>query len=610
MRFHNKNKSSKRVVGNARQTQLITTFGCGSIVDLPEDSVIIAGTDYWKHYTDENHIVHEVNLEKLLKVDYFLKPKDEEQRENSWIKSKDIPVFRFPETMICTTCNKIDNYRNMRIGNKLKCRNCGGQKLIPSRFVVACENGHLDDFPYSWWVHRGDFSQCKDPVNQLYMEFFKDTGGLDSIVITCKNCHGSKPDQPLRRNMQGSFSENALSGWNDEKCSKKRPWLRDVDPQPCDKPMRTTQRGASNLYFANHSSALSIPPWSSRIQEELNKRDSFLRMLSGINPDDEAMVNSILVLVPTLGIHTECNCSIDDVKEQVLLRLKGKGHEREINEHILQEDEYRAFMEENKDDPLFSIRKGEVPDFLQNHIDSIVLAHKIREVVSLVGFNRIKPNNNEDKFNNRNIRKNPVNWLPGIEMFGEGIFIKINEQKISEWEVKYNTRFKMIKRHSAGSLIQTDKLSPRFILLHTLSHLLIRQLVFQCGYSSSSIKEKVYSTFLSDDNPAPMSGILIYTTTPDSDGSLGGLVNEGRKERFQNTIKNMLEAASWCSSDPLCINSSGQGLDSLNLAACHSCGLLPETSCEIRNSYLDRAAVVGTLDKREIGFFSDLYGGE
>src|SRR5690606_15368974 len=122
----------------------------------------------------------------------------------------------------------------------------------------------------------------------------------------------------------------------------------------------------------------------------------------------------------------------------------------------------------------------------------------------------------------RNIRKNPSNWLPGIEMFGEGIFIKLNEQKLADWEVKYQKRFDIINRHSRNSLIQTDKMSRRYILLHSLSHLLIRQLVFQCGYSSSSIKEKIYSTYVSDDNPLPMAGILIYTTTPDSEGSLGG----------------------------------------------------------------------------------------
>ncbi|SMF33583.1 DUF1998 domain-containing protein [Paenibacillus barengoltzii] len=606
MRLKVQNRNSKRVVGNARQTQLITTFGCGSIVDLPNDSVIIAGTDYWTHYTNEKYIVHEANLEKLLKVDYFLKPKDEEQRENPYIKSRDVPVFRFPETMICTKCGKIDNYRNMKFNNIFKCRNCGGKQLIPSRFVVACENGHLDDFPYAWWVHRGDFSKCSEPEKHLFMIFSKDTGGLDSIVIECRNCHGTNPSQPLRRNMQGSFSENALAGWNGGNCSRRRPWLRDQDTRPCDKRMRTTQRGASNLYFANHSSALSIPPWSSQIQEELNKRDSFLRMLRGINPDDQAMLNNLLMFLPSQGIHEVCNCSIEDVKEQIMIWLRNQNNEREINEHILLEDEYRAFLEGNRDDPLFSIRKGEVPDFLANHIDTIVLAHKLREVVALTGFNRIKPNDGKDKFDNRNIRKNPSNWLPGIEMFGEGIFIKLNEQKLADWEVKYQKRFDIINRHSRNSLIQTDKLSPRYILLHSLSHLLIRQLVFQCGYSSSSIKEKIYSTYVSDDNPLPMAGILIYTTTPDSEGSLGGLVNEGRSERFKNTVKNMLEAASWCSSDPLCIHSNGQGLDSLNLAACHSCGLLPETSCEIRNSYLDRAAVIGTLDHREIGYFFDL----
>jgi hypothetical protein len=608
MRLNVQNKN-KRIVGNIRQTQLITSFGCGSIVDMPNDSVIVAGTDYWKHHRNENYIINEVNLEKLLNVDYFVKPKDEEQNDNSFVKSRDIPVFRFPELMVCTKCDKIQNYKNFKFGSSFKCKNCGSKQLIPSRFVVACENGHLDDFPFSWWVHKGDFSKCSEPDKNLYMKFYKNSGGLESIVIECHSCKERNNGQPLRRNMQGSFSEHALKGWNHNSCSKNRPWLRDKDPKDCNKHMRTTQRGGSNLYFPNHSSALSIPPWSSKIQDELNNRRSFLEMLNGINPDDERMINQILTLLPTLRIHEICNCSIEDVREQVLLRMKNKQSEREISKQVILEDEYRAFLEEEKEDYQFVIKKGEVPSFLSNHIDSIVLAHKLREVVALTGFNRIKPGDGNNDFDSRNIRKNHTNWLPGIEMFGEGIFIKLNEEKILEWETAYKERFNIIAANSKTSTIKSDKLSARYILLHTLAHTLIRQLVLQCGYSSSSIKEKIYSTFANAENSIQMSGILIYTTTPDSEGSLGGLVNEGRKSRFENTMKNMLEAISWCSSDPLCINSSGQGLDSLNLAACHSCALLPETSCEVRNSYLDRASLIGTLDEKNSGFFGDLYRG-
>lgn len=601
------NHQPKRVVGNIRQTQLITTFGCGSIVDLPHDSVIVAGTDYWKHYTNEDYMIHEVNLQKLLKVNFFVKPKDEEPSNLPFVLSRDIPAFRFPENMVCAKCGKISHYKLLKSGKSFKCRNCGHKKILPSRFVVACKSGHLDDFPYSWWVHRGDISGCSNPDNNLFMKFYSESGGLESIVIECRACNGKKEGTHLSRNMKGSFSENALAGWNDNSCTRKRPWLKDQDPLTCTHGMRTTQRGASNLYFPNHVSALSIPPWSSRIQNLLSEKRSFLEMMNNLNPDDNLFNNILNVSVEALNIHKECNCTIEDVKDQVLLRINKKNSNRELNEHTLLEDEYRAFLEGNKEDKDFIIREGDVPEFLNSHIDSIVLAHKLREVVALTGFNRIKPNEAKDTYD-INIRKQYVNWLPGIEMYGEGIFIRINESKLLEWESKYEQRFSSIMLNSTDSIIQTGKLSSRFILLHTLAHLMIRQLVLQCGYSSSSIKEKIYSTFYEDENPLNMAGILVYTTTPDSEGSLGGLVNQGRQNLFAETFKKMIEAASWCSSDPLCITSSGQGLDSLNLAACHSCTLLPETSCEIRNSFLDRAAVIGTLENRKTGFFGDLTG--
>ena len=149
-----------------------------------------------------------------------------------------------------------------------------------------------------------------------------------------------------------------------------------------------------------------------------------------------------------------------------------------------------------------------------------------------------------------------------------------------------------------------DENHPRYVLLHTLSHLLIRQLTSQCGYATASIKEKIYSTFV--DEEFKMCGILIYTSATDTDGSLGGLVREGYSDRLQTTFENMLQESSWCSNDPLCVESTSQGFKGLNYAACHACTLLPETSCESMNCLLDRAAVVGTPDNIAVAFFESL----
>ena len=119
-----------------------------------------------------------------------------------------------------------------------------------------------------------------------------------------------------------------------------------------------------------------------------------------------------------------------------------------------------------------------------------------------------------------------------------------------------------------------------------------------------TIKERIYSVF--PNSNVNMCGILLYTSTTDSDGSLGGLVRMGTSNNFELIFRNMLQEASWCSSDPICMQSRAQGLDSLNYAACHACTLLPETSCVMRNCLLDRTTVIGELDKNGCGFFEAL----
>lgn len=141
-------------------------------------------------------------------------------------------------------------------------------------------------------------------------------------------------------------------------------------------------------------------------------------------------------------------------------------------------------------------------------------------------------------------------------------------------------------------------------MLHTISHLLITQLSFECGYSIASLSERLYCSELSDGKE--MAGILIYTASGDSEGTLGGLVRQGRQDAFPRIFKKAVNSAKTCSNDPVCIMSHGQGRDSLNLAACHACALLPETCCEERNAFLDRGMIIGTFEDRNIGFWSNL----
>lgn len=200
-------------------------------------------------------------------------------------------------------------------------------------------------------------------------------------------------------------------------------------------------------------------------------------------------------------------------------------------------------------------------------------------------------------------------WLPAVEVYGEGIFFKFNSDRITRWAQNLAVQKRIDQLNQAYHRSKfgggtTDNLRPEYILIHTFAHLIINQLSFDCGYGSSSIRERIYCEKTSND--LEMYGVLIYTASGDSEGSLGGLVRQGEEGRLEDTIVNAIESASWCTSDPICIQSNGQGPESLNLAACHNCALLPETCCENGNRLLDRAVVVGELTNYEIGYFSDL----
>jgi len=295
------------------------------------------------------------------------------------------------------------------------------------------------------------------------------------------------------------------------------------------------------------------------------------------------------------------------------MRRYGDGQKKEYSRQNLLEEEYRVFCAVDQDDYQFKTEHVEIPTFLKDHIDDIVLVKRLREVMALRGFRRISPDqptSDDDRFKGYNQEKDciplsnvPQSWLPAIEMLGEGIFIKVSEEKLQEWEAGNSIRYTEMEQRLSHSNVGCDNFSARYVLLHTLAHLLIRQLSLECGYSGASIKEKIYSTY--PGSSVAMSGILLYTSTSDSDGSLGGLVRMGLPEPFEQIFRNMLQEATWCSSDPICQNMT-QGYESLNYAACHACTLLPETSCEMRNCLLDRVALIGTIESQTKGFFGDL----
>ena len=234
----------------------------------------------------------------------------------------------------------------------------------------------------------------------------------------------------------------------------------------------------------------------------------------------------------------------------------------------------------------------------------------MRVVNALVGFSRITPVVNSDDSGFVSVKKDSTRWYPAYQVRGEGIFIELNQDDIEHWvqdNPRIRERAERLNFNYCESFIGKNHprtISPKFIMLHTLAHLLITQLSFECGYSVASLSERLYCAEESDGKK--MAGILIYTASGDSEGTLGGLVRQGRPDAFPRIFRKAVYTAKTCSNDPVCIMSKGQGRDSLNLAACHACALLPETCCEERNSFLDRGMIGGTFEERNIGFWSEI----
>ena len=257
----------------------------------------------------------------------------------------------------------------------------------------------------------------------------------------------------------------------------------------------------------------------------------------------------------------------------------------------------------------FSIKIMPTDDYDIPHLKSVQLVDKVRIVSVHTGFSRLHPVNGKDDPGFVSIKDTDTRFYPAYEVSGEGIFIEFDTEQITKWiqnNPEITNRVDVLRNNLKKSLlcgsINID-ITPKLILLHTISHLLIKELSFECGYSIASLAERIYC---SDTPNGEMTGIFIYTACGDSEGTLGGLVRQGYSDTLPRIFKKAVYSSLMCSNDPVCILSKGQGFESLNLAACHSCTLLPETSCELRNSFLDRALISGTFDNRNIGFWFEL----
>jgi len=631
-----------RYTHSVRAAQAVLQYGVGAMVDFPNQTLMTAAPEYWQEQVVQ---IHDERLEKVLHVDYFGLPGGQDDphfREG-------ISYARFPEWYFCPKCRKfqpigdwVKEYKSKAkqkqldsdpdMVKSLRCPTCK-QELVVTRIVTACECGHIDDFPWVKWVHCQNLYGAK-PVCDHPTLTFKTSAtsaeGLEGLTVTCENCKA-------RATLKGAFDadrfeelEEKYEGRYNFHCTGRHPWKNTKDK--CGKFPKVLQRGSSSVYFPISASSLVIPPYSSLLTSKIEGSSAFEKQKNTIadlkkNPLMAAMVPQFLAgAIDGYANEISLEIGVPAVQVKAVLERKwmiGTNDEEYSTSSVkyrheeyealsgsvaLPTDDYGDFMRESTDNAKYRIP----------YVSKISLIHKIREVQALTGFSRLKPveqiGENADSEHAVSIKQKETNWYPAYEVRGEGIFVEFDEGAIAEWLKKnpiMQQRVDMLNENYAKSFIGSTKprkITAKFLLLHTIAHLLIKQLSFECGYSIASLKERLYCSEKSEGHE--MAGILIYTASGDSEGTMGGLVRQGRYDTFPTVFKKAIESAMTCSNDPVCSLSMGQGRDSLNLSACYSCSLIPETSCEEFNIFLDRGTVVGTYENRLMGFYSEqLYNG-
>ncbi|MFF6826233.1 DrmB family protein [Streptomyces longwoodensis] len=593
--------------GTVRRAQAITTYGVGSLIAVEHESFIVSGLDEadrsWN--AEEAPRIQERRLALLLDVDHFRLPPASDDGSKDGLR-----VRRFPLMHSCPECGELQRHQDFNPPpRKSVCGTCEVD-LVPSRFVVACAAGHLDEFPYWQWVHRSTDPASRSEEKcggKLMMRTSGRTSSLRSIVISC-TC-GKVRDV----SMEGSFRKKALKDLG-LSCRGTRPWLGSTVPaEGCGRALRTLQRGSSSVWQPVLKSALSIPPWSSIRADPLAGHWEALRQLG--DPEH--------IRIYLMGaFQGRCPLSLENV---LALLDAEREEEAEADAFPSFDHRYRALrnkeyerLREGNDESEHSREEefvcesplGDAGVLEPLGVAGPMLVKKLREVRALKAFTRLVDAESTTDPKEMPLSEKPLRWLPAMEVRGEGVFLRLAEDRLSAWEKQTAVidRGELMRRAHQRVLDQraddptravSSPVTPRLVLLHTLAHVLINEWSLEAGYPAASLRERLYA----DDD---MAGVLVYTATSDSAGSLGGLVAQGEPEHLRETILSALRRAGWCSADPLCREAESSGASGTNLAACQACVMLPETSCEHNNILLDRALLIGTPDDPAVGFFGSV----
>jgi len=608
-------------VGDVRPSQLLWTYGPGALIDLPNLSVVTMGIDRW----DRNHcqpiqearLLHSVRRVLGDQVGTLrMPPMTDQDRVDPFSAEAfvGVPVKPFPRWMRCVKCGllspfdaglfelKAHRFRPERTrfvhrgcrgsGNNLPARDAD---TVPARFLLACRAGHLDDFPWHWFAHGGP-SDCMGTLR-----FFESGASLqtENLWVRCDTCGSA-------RSMAQAFGQAGRD--NLPGCRGRHPHLHRFD-EGCDQEPRTILLGASNGWFPVTISALAIPQTGSPLAQLIADGWMFFEDIES-SFEANTVVKILRKSAQLPGIES---FSGDQVWAAIEAHRSGSNSEQDLD---LKGPEWQVLTSASPptDYPHFMSKQVEIPPGFEPYLTRVLLLERLREVNALLGFTRVESpdeGGTDQRAPRAPIGRLTPDWVPATQVHGEGIFLQFNEDALRQWGARpaiETYRIRMMEGHRGWRIKR--QLDPnvgfpgmRYVVLHTLAHLVIRELALECGYNAASIRERVYADNEADN---PQAGILIYTAAADSDGTLGGLVELGRPENLGRLLRQSLDRAKICASDPLCAEHDPARDQSLHGAACHACSFVSETSCERGNRYLDRTLVVPTLDEADAAFFPDL----
>ncbi len=608
-------------VGELHPSQVLFTYGIGSIVDLPYISTIVMGLDDWENpYPEmigEDRLLQAVQAVLGPQVARLLAPPQAPEPVGGPPNPFDerntigVPVAAFPRWMLCPRCRtlamldsglfqlKADVYRPDK--TRYVHVNCSSASapppVVPARFLVACKDGHLDDFPWVHFVHGDVPCHARLKLRELGV-----SGEAADIQVICETCG-------KQRRMSDAFGTEGAK--NLPACIGRHPHLRSYDKVKCNEQLRTILLGASNSWFPLVLSTLAVPNAVDRLAQLVAEHWHILGKTTS---------QQNIELLRQIG-QLEHFASYSDAAIWEKVESKQNEHEEDASTtpSSLKAPEWQVLS-----NPLlapsardFKVTAVKPPSGYEQVLKQVVLVERLREVRALIGFTRIEsPGDFTEAQELPAERRAPLSrkqptWVPAAEVRGEGIFIEFREDALRLWieglaRRKHDRTF--LEAHTqwrkARHMEYPELGYPglRYVLLHSFAHALMRQLTLECGYTSASIRERIYSLYPEQEG-GPMAGILLYTAAPDSEGTLGGLVGLGIPDQLGQHIDGALERMQTCTSDPLCAEHITIQDRSLHQAACHACLFLPETSCERGNKYLDRSVLIPTLNRADLAFF-------